>query len=298
MSGISSPATSIVSPATGIVSAATGIVSPAPFGNYSGVLDTLGISAAVAYGLRLLTVVYTGKCVNIRRSSDNATQDIGFDGSGNFNTATFSAFVGGGSGYVTTWYDQSGNANNAAQATAANQPQLSLTDVNGLPTLIFASSGVDVLTAGSTVAITASAWSAAVVAERTASFTSNQVAFGWPTGTFPLGLGFSNAANTAAIVNFGHTNVTAAAADNVAHSIIGVSSSSGSVQTLTVDGGVTTGTGTGTASESAVPSAGILPSYGDPLSGNLSEAIMFNSSISPTSQALIAANQKAYWGTP
>jgi len=37
------------------------------------------------------------------------------------------AFVGTGgtdNGYVTTWYDQSGNANNATQATAANQPQI------------------------------------------------------------------------------------------------------------------------------------------------------------------------------
>jgi hypothetical protein len=59
----------------------------------------------------------------VRRSSDNTEQDIGFS-SGNLDTTSLTTFCSGTNGFVTTWYDQSGNANNATQTTAANQPQI------------------------------------------------------------------------------------------------------------------------------------------------------------------------------
>lgn len=99
-----------------------GISGAAPF---SGILDAYGITATAAYSLRKLRAGYSGQCVNIRRSSDNATSDIGFDASGNFDQTAFAAFVGGGTGYVVTWYDQSGNGYDVTQATAARQPILS-----------------------------------------------------------------------------------------------------------------------------------------------------------------------------
>lgn len=93
-------------------------------GSFSGVLD--GISnVAAAYSLRKLRSAYSGYAVRVRRSSDSAEQDIGFDGSGNFDSSAFSSFVGGGTGYVRTWYDQSGNGRDAGQATTGNQPQIS-----------------------------------------------------------------------------------------------------------------------------------------------------------------------------
>ena len=101
---------------------------------------SLAPGALVALGLRCLSSSYGGACVNIRRSSDNTAEDIGFVGP-NFDTETFSRFVGVGSGFVTTWYDQSGNANNVMQATAANQPQLVLgATPNGRPSLSFSGS--------------------------------------------------------------------------------------------------------------------------------------------------------------
>ena len=33
-------------------------------------------------------------------------------------------FVGAGSGFVSIWYDQSGNSRNASQPTQANQPRI------------------------------------------------------------------------------------------------------------------------------------------------------------------------------
>ena len=81
-------------------------------------------NAAAAYSLRKLDKDYTGNCIRVRRSNDNAESDIGFTSSGDLDTATLKTFVGANSGFVATWYDQSGNARNATQATAANQPRI------------------------------------------------------------------------------------------------------------------------------------------------------------------------------
>jgi hypothetical protein len=80
--------------------------------------------AAAAYSLRLLRKGYAGNAIRVRRSSDNTEANIGFDSNGNLNTATLLAFCGAGNGFVTTWYDQSGNGRDATQSTGANQPQI------------------------------------------------------------------------------------------------------------------------------------------------------------------------------
>jgi len=83
-------------------------------------------NAAVAYSLRKLRTAYTGSAIRVRRSSDNTEQNIGFVGN-NLDTASLLAFCGAGNGFVTAWYDQSTNGNNATQTTAGNQPRI----VNG-----------------------------------------------------------------------------------------------------------------------------------------------------------------------
>lgn len=98
-------------------------------------------SAAAAYSVRKLRTAYTGSAIRVRRSSDNTEQDIYFDANGNLNTAQLLSFCGSGDGFVTTWYDQSGNGANATQTTAANQPQIvsagSIINVNSKPSLQF-----------------------------------------------------------------------------------------------------------------------------------------------------------------
>lgn len=100
-------------------------------------------NAAVAYSLRQLRTAYTGNCIRVRRSSDNTEQDIGFIASGALNTSALTSFCGGGNGFVTTWYDQSGNARNLTQSTAANQPQIVSSGTvllqNSKPTIDFVS---------------------------------------------------------------------------------------------------------------------------------------------------------------
>lgn len=86
-------------------------------------LDTY-TGATAAYSVRKLSKDHTGSCMRVRRSSDEATQDIGFDSNGDLDTAAIASFVGDAYGYVTAWYDQSGNGNNATQSTASNQPMI------------------------------------------------------------------------------------------------------------------------------------------------------------------------------
>ena len=74
--------------------------------------------AAAGYSLRQLSV-NTTNVVRVRRDLDNAEQDFTatevVDG-------TLEAFVGSGNnGFVTTWYDQSGNGKDITQGTAGDQ---------------------------------------------------------------------------------------------------------------------------------------------------------------------------------
>lgn len=79
--------------------------------------------ATVAYSLRKLNKTYAGSAIRVRRSSDNAETNIGFSNN-QLDTTTLLAFCGAGNGFVTIWYDQSGNANDANQTTVANQPRI------------------------------------------------------------------------------------------------------------------------------------------------------------------------------
>jgi hypothetical protein len=83
-------------------------------------------NASAAYSLRLLRTAYTGFAIQVRRT-DLAVQNIGFDALGELDTAALLAFTGTGAsdnGFITEWFDQSGNANNAIQTLAINQPQI------------------------------------------------------------------------------------------------------------------------------------------------------------------------------
>jgi hypothetical protein len=87
------------------------------------ILDQLGIPAAAAYSLRRVRSAASLAC-RVRRSSDNAELDIGFAASDDLDTASLLTFVGNGNGFVTTWYDQSGNGRNAAQTASVEQPRI------------------------------------------------------------------------------------------------------------------------------------------------------------------------------
>ena len=91
---------------------------------FSGLLDDYA-GAAAAYSLRALSIAWvTNDVVLVRRSSDSA--ESGFTAT-EVTNGTMLAWVGTGgtdNGFVTTWYDQSGNAENAVQATTTKQPKI------------------------------------------------------------------------------------------------------------------------------------------------------------------------------
>lgn len=73
------------------------------------------------YSLRQELASYTGNLIRVRRSSDNAEQDIGI-ATGILDTAALATFAGSSSCYVKTWYDQSGRGNDLTQTTTTKQP--------------------------------------------------------------------------------------------------------------------------------------------------------------------------------
>ena len=126
----------------------------------------LGVSAATvaaSYSLRPLTHRDGNrKVVNVRRSSDNVTTDLYADSYGiKLSTSTgqkYEAWLAGATGYVVTWYDQSGNDKHMTQATVAMQPTLLLEPMSGEYAVFF--SGGDVATKTGLSVDTASAFAA------------------------------------------------------------------------------------------------------------------------------------------
>ena len=95
----------------------------------AGPLDFLNAGSGVsgAYSCaRRLSYAYNGPLCNIRRSSDSASVDFYPDPSGSIDRSALSSFCAGASCFIATEYDQSGNANNARNATAATQPALAI----------------------------------------------------------------------------------------------------------------------------------------------------------------------------
>jgi len=84
-------------------------------------IDDVGVDAIYAISVRKLRSAYTGDCLRVRRSSDNAETDIGFSGE-DIDVTSMNAFGGSNRLYVTTWYDQTGNGYNAVQTSTGLQP--------------------------------------------------------------------------------------------------------------------------------------------------------------------------------
>lgn len=98
-----------------------GVTEGLPF--YVGLLDKYP-GATLAYSLNKISSSYSGNCIKVRRSSDNAELNIGFTISGDLDVTSLLNFATVNNAFVTTWYDQSGNGNDLIQPTAASQPQI------------------------------------------------------------------------------------------------------------------------------------------------------------------------------
>jgi len=74
--------------------------------------------AGLVISLYKMISSYGGSAIRVRRSSDNAEQDIGFSGNG-LDTSSLLSFADGSDAYIKTWYDQKGNSNNNMTISSA-----------------------------------------------------------------------------------------------------------------------------------------------------------------------------------
>lgn len=148
-------------------------------------------SAAAAYSLRKLRSAYTGSAIRVRRSSDNTEQNIGFVNN-ELDTSSLTSFCSGTNGFVTTWYDQSGNGYDATQSTAANQPQIvssgSVIQVNNKPSLFLDGTNDSLINTTLTAASTQSVF----FVKKGANLDGNSNVFGFPDGNAQLGIYYWN----------------------------------------------------------------------------------------------------------
>jgi hypothetical protein len=110
---------------------------------FVGLLDTY-TGAAAGYSTRRLASSATN-LMRIREDSGDTETDIGYDSNGDLDTAAIATHCGTANGFVVSWVDQSGNANDADQSTLASQPKIYngtavITD-NGQPALEFNQDG-------------------------------------------------------------------------------------------------------------------------------------------------------------
>jgi len=92
-------------------------------GGFTPLLDqSFATGATAAYSLRKLKSSAT-KAVRVREDGSNTETDIGFV-DGELDETELLNHVGSNNGFVTKWYDQSGNGNDASNSTASQQPQI------------------------------------------------------------------------------------------------------------------------------------------------------------------------------
>jgi hypothetical protein len=86
-------------------------------------LDHYNISSGLgaAWSLRKLKTSYNGPCIQVRRSVDNTTQDIGFVND-SVDISSLIIFADSGNAFITKFYDQSDNGKILAQPSLSNQP--------------------------------------------------------------------------------------------------------------------------------------------------------------------------------
>jgi hypothetical protein len=107
---------------------------PPPLDIYTG--------STAAFSVRKLTAS-ASFCMKVRRSNDNATQDIGFQDDGLIDTGSLLSFVGSNTGFVNVWYNQANDTDNAIvpPATTIQEPYIvlngSLMTMNGKPAVFY-----------------------------------------------------------------------------------------------------------------------------------------------------------------
>lgn len=88
-------------------------------------LDTATAANALYCPAWKLRSAYAGNALRVRRASDNAETNIGWDAADNsIDTAALASHCGASNGFLVTLNDQSGNGRNLTQATTSHQHKI------------------------------------------------------------------------------------------------------------------------------------------------------------------------------
>jgi hypothetical protein len=84
--------------------------------------NTAGSTSATSAATSIPAAALVG--MTVRRSSDNAEEEINDDADGYIDETALTTHTGANSGFVTSWRDDSGNGNHAVQTTSTQQPRV------------------------------------------------------------------------------------------------------------------------------------------------------------------------------
>lgn len=257
----------------------------------------LETSTSAAYGLRKLRYGVTS-AIRVRCSSDNAETDIGFIGQ-DLNVPALLAFVGAGSGYITTWYDQSGNGNHATQSTAANQPRIVNAgvldvDASGRPTCVFDGSNDGFSLTNN---ITDTSISVNAVVNCTNSAAARTILGGSSNACIQYRIDATTAKTTLLSQNTAAIGSSTSSVNLGSFDILGASyNATSGAYAFFLNG---SSNGSGTQIRSITNPINILGTKGaglEPFLGSMSEVILFNTALSTSQRQRLERNQGKYYG--
>jgi hypothetical protein len=278
-------------------------------------LDTLSVAPTGAYSLRKCRKNYGGAAISLRRASDSAVTDIGFDGSGNLDTAAIGAFCAGSVGTIATWYDQSGHGSNMAPFATTHEYRIysgSATDTKGgnsKPAALMTDNSrgyaVGISTQSGTV------YSGVLVGSFTNTVTSSAPRY------LSVGSGSSADSNssTRALLIYRLGSATPAATWASLRNSVQMSTAAGAydtqAQVMSVFDGtnhtmyVNNSAGTPVSTASSFRFSVLLMSeaqgnttWQSVTNGTISEAFFFSAALGSTDRSTLHTDQAAYYGTP
>jgi hypothetical protein len=259
--------------------------------------DLLSVRASAAYSLRRLYSDYSGALIRVRRSSDNALQDIGATSNGELDASALLAFVGAGNGFVVIWYDLSNNGYHLTQATEGKQPSIVTNGVlntqNG--NLVVSSIGTQGMSNNSIALVTGDADRAlnGVFAANSTNGVQSSIWTGNHAANQAFGMSLEESID--------YIPYTYGIGDNI---FSGSTANTIYVFTANRDSGVSTGFKNGAnlgSNSNAISSVGTNIGFGirpDGGRGNiyLSEMVYFPTALSTTNRQLLERNQGSYYG--
>lgn len=171
-------------------------------------LDGLGVQPRFVWSFRKM-ISYSSKALRVRRSSDNAEMDIGFDGD-DLDVSSLNAFVGSDDGYLSIFYDQTSNGVNGLSTGNGQQPKIISSGVlldgavfDGFNDNLFVTSlPLSQAQVGAYLKIKQDATSTRIVMEMTGNFNLNARTFAFYVENSTYAMGMNNASSATQKINY------------------------------------------------------------------------------------------------